>query len=305
MNILITGGLGHIGTYVIPRLKKIKNIKKIYIIDNCSNEKYSLLQCLKNKKISFIYGDLTNYNTLNKIPNVDIIIHLASITNAEKSFDNPRQIKFNNLKCFENIIEFCKKKKSKLIHISSTSVYGKQNGIVDETLKKLKPQSPYAAIKLQEENILKKSNKLKYITIRFGTICGVSPGMRFHTAINKFCLNTVLKLPIPIWGKVANLHRPYLSLKDAFNLISYIIKKDFFPCDIYNMLTKNMTINEILKIIRSYGFMPKIKIVKSKLLNQNNYNISNKKISKHGLKVTGKINKDIFDTLKFLKTRVI
>ena len=67
----------------------------------------------------------------------------------------------NNLACMKNIINFCQKNKSKLIHISSTSVYGKQTDLVDETCEKkyLKPQSPYADIKLIEENMLKKSKK--------------------------------------------------------------------------------------------------------------------------------------------------
>ena len=78
------------------------------------------------------------------------------------------------------------------------------------------PRSPYAEVKLTEEKILKNS-KVKYITLRFGTISGFSEGMRFHTAVNKFCLNAVLGIKIPVWGKSTNLHRPYLSLKDAEN----------------------------------------------------------------------------------------
>ena len=48
------------------------------------------------------------------------------------------------------------------------------------------PRSPYAEVKLTEEKILKKNSKVKYITLRFGTISGFSEGMRFHTAVNKF-----------------------------------------------------------------------------------------------------------------------
>lgn len=64
----------------------------------------------------------------------------------------------NNLNCLKNVIDFCKKYNSKLIHLSSTSVYGKQTDLVDETCEKkyLKPQSPYADIKLIEERMLKK-----------------------------------------------------------------------------------------------------------------------------------------------------
>ena len=91
----------------------------------------------------------------------------------------------------KNVINYCIKNKSKLIHISSTSVYGKQVKIVNENDQSLlNPQSPYAEIKLQEEKMLKKNkNKIKFMSFRFGTIAGVSKGMRFHTAINKFCFS--------------------------------------------------------------------------------------------------------------------
>ena len=63
----------------------------------------------------------------------------------------------NNIFCMKNIINYCIRNKAKLIHISSTSVYGKQVKIVKEDDDKLlKPQSPYAEIKIIEEKLLKK-----------------------------------------------------------------------------------------------------------------------------------------------------
>ena len=95
------------------------------------------------------------------------------MTNAAGSFNKKNEMYKNNIECMKNIINFCKVKKSKLIHISSTSVYGKQAALVDETCEEkfLKPQSPYAEIKLIEERMLQKASKnIKYITYRFGTI---------------------------------------------------------------------------------------------------------------------------------------
>ena len=126
----------------------------------------------------------------------------------------------NNFGIFKKICNFCHKKKCKLIHLSSTSVYGSESGIVDETSKKLNPESPYAEIKILEENFLKKQ-KFDYITLRLGTITGISNGMRFHTAVNKFCLNTVLRQKLPIWNNAIDKHRPYLSLNDAANTIFF------------------------------------------------------------------------------------
>ena len=92
------------------------------------------------------------------------------------------------------MLNFCKNRKVKLIHISSTSVYGSQNLYVDENCKELKPQSPYADVKIKEEKILENTNKnFSFITLRFGTIVGPSTGMKFHTAVNKFCKQSFYK----------------------------------------------------------------------------------------------------------------
>ena len=301
MKLLITGGLGHIGSFIIKDLVNIKKIKKIYLVDNLSNERFNVLFNLKNKKINFIFGDLMNLSVIKKLPKTDLVIHLASTTNAEKSFENKNFLLKNNLGSFKNVLKYCHKFNSKLVHISSTSVYGPQKKLVDETQKKLFPRSPYAVVKLKEENILKKQKKFKYISLRFGTISGFSDGMRFHTAVNKFCLNAVLGIDIPVWGKSINLYRPYLSLVDALKVFRFIILKNFFPCDVFNVLSENKTISEILKVIKKNNIKPKIKFVRSRILNQDSYKISNLKIKKAGLHLNAKISQDIFNTIKKLK----
>ena len=302
MKILITGGLGHIGSYLIHNLVKIKKVKKIYLVDNISNQRFNVLFNLKNSKIKFIFGDLTNHSFTKSLPNADIVLHLASLTNAEKSFEDKKKITFNNMGCFKNILNYCKKNKSKLIHISSTSVYGSKEKTANEDEKKLLPQSPYALIKLKEEKILKKSRKLKYISLRFGTISGYSEGMRFHTAVNKFCFNAVMKLKIPIWDKALNLYRPYLSLKDANKAINFIILKNFFPREIFNIVSENKTVKQILDIIKKEKFSIKIKFIKGKISQQKSFITEKSKIEQKGVRLNAKISNDIKETLKKIKS---
>ena len=125
--------------------------------------------------------------------------------------------------------------------------------------------------------------------------------MRFHTAVNKFCLNAVLGINIPVWGKSINLYRPYLSLTDALKVFKFLIIKNFFPCEIFNVLSENKTISEILKTIKKNNLNPKINFVKSRILNQDSYKISNEKIKKIGVKLNAKISKDINDTIRRIK----
>ena len=303
MNILITGALGHIGSKIIHNLSKIKGLKKVYLIDNATSNNLNVLFNLKYKKIkiTFIKDNLINEKTLLKVKDkIDIVIHLASITNAEGSFKIKKFMFDNNFGIFKKICNFCNKTNSKLIHLSSTSVYGVQSSLVDETCKNLKPQSPYAEIKILEEKFLKKQN-FKYTTLRLGTITGISKGMRFHTAVNKFCFNTILGEKLPIWNSAMNKYRPYLSLDDAVKTIFFLINKNIFNKKMYNVVTQNYTVREILSIIESYNFKPRIKKVNSPILNQNSYKVSRIAIEKLGIKFKNNIHKDIKDTLNLIK----
>ena len=301
MKLLITGCLGHIGSFLIKNINKINKVKKIYLLDNNSNNKFIVLSFIKknNKSIKFFLKDVSNPESLNKLPKIDVVLHLASTTDAQSSVGNEKKYIQNNLGSFKNIVKFCTKKKAKLIHISSTSVYGDQNFLVDEKSKFLKPQSPYANIKLEEEFILKKfSNKIKYITLRFGTIAGYSEGMRFHTAVNKFCFNTIINKPIPVWKTAIDQYRPYLSLADALKTFKFIIEKNIFPNDVFNILSENKTVRQIINDIKDCGFKPKISLTNSKIMNQLSYKVSSKKINNIGLILNTRIKKEIKFTLK-------
>ena len=300
MKVLITGALGHIGSYVAENIYKIPKIKETILIDNFESKRFNSLYNLNKKsKLKFFIRDLNNKNSLNDFKNIDYLIHCASMTNAEKSFGRKNEMYSNNLNCLHTVINFCNKKKVKLIHISSTSVYGKQAKIVDENCEKkyLKPQSPYAKIKLIEENLLKKQKKLKYTTFRFGTIAGVSKGIRFHTAVNKFCFNAALNENVTVYKTALHQYRPYLSVRDAFKVFKFCIEKDFFRNDIFNALSGNFTVNQILNKIRKIRKKIKVTFVTSAIMNQLSYHVDNTKLNNEGLLLNSSLDTDIKDTL--------
>ena len=302
MNILITGGLGHIGSFFLKNLKKIKNLENVYVIDaNFGNNFNSLYKKNINKKINFYLEDILNFN-FNKIKKIDYILHLASHTNAENSLGKKKIYYNNNFNIFKKICNVAKIKKSKLIHFSSTSIYGKSKVTVVEDMDEyLKPQSPYAQIKFDEEKYLKKTN-LDYVTLRLGTIAGVSEGMRFHTAVNKFCLNATMGNDIPVWKTALNQVRPYLSLIDAFNAVNFILRKNIFDRQVFNLVTTNLTVKNIIdKIRKNNKKRLKIKLINSKIMNQLSYNVSRKKIENKGFKFKGSIYKDIKNTINLFK----
>ena len=303
MNIIITGALGHIGTYLLFNSHKLKKIKKIYAIDKIDEKMLVLLNLTLKKKVFFINQDLSKKKINLKNENIDFVIHLASTTNAAASLNNKKDVYKNNLSCFKNVINFCKKKKAKLIHISSTSVYGSQELYVDEECKELKPQSPYAEVKIKEEKILKKKNtRLKYVSLRFGTIVGPSAGMRFHTAVNKFCMQAYLNEPLHVWRTALNQFRPYLSIRDAFKALSFFLMKKNINNQLYNIVSENLTVKQIIKKIQKHKKI-KIKLVNEKIMNQLSYKTKSVKIQKMGLKLDCKLQEDINMTFKLLKKK--
>ena len=305
MKILVTGACGHIGSYLLENVHKIKKIKKTILVDNLESNRFtSLFNNLKKNNLNFYKRDLNDRKSLNDIKNIDVVIHLASMTNAAKSFGKEKEMFSNNLNCLDTVIDFCLKNKSKLIHLSSTSVYGKQTNIVDENCEErfLLPQSPYAKIKLiEEKKLLKLKNKISYNTFRFGTIAGVSKGIRFHTAVNSFCINAALNEKINVYKNAMDQYRPYLSVRDAFKVFKFCIEKNFFNNDIFNALSGNFTVRQILNKIKKYKKKINIKYVDTPLLNQLSYHVDQSKIQKYGLKLNADITLDIKNTINLFK----
>jgi len=305
MNILITGACGHIGSYLVQNLYKIKKVKKAFLVDNLTSNKInSLFNLNKKNKVNFFLKDLNNIKSLDDFTNIDIVFHFASMTNAAKSFENQIEMRKNNINCLNTVIRFCIKTGAKLVHLSSTSVYGKQAAIVNEECEKkyLKPQSPYAKIKIEEEDILKRKSKLiNYITLRFGTIVGISSGMRFHTAVNSFCLSAALNEKIKIYKTALNQYRPYLSLSDAFKVFKFCIEKNFFENDIYNVVSNNFTVNQIIEKIKKIKKNATTILVNSSIMNKLSYHVDKKKLQNKGLFLNSNLNRDIYNTLKLFR----
>lgn len=303
--IVITGALGHIGSKLIRTLPAQMDDAEIIMIDNMLTQRYCSLFNLSDRyNYKFIETDILEHDLNDLFKDASYVIHLAAITNAAGSFGNATEVENVNYIGTKKVIDACIKNKCKLIFLSTTSVYGTQKEVVDEDCSKdeLQPQSPYAVSKLNSEIELKKHNNvLNYIILRFGTIFGFSEGMRFHTAVNKFCWQAVMKQPLTVWKTAYNQKRPYLDLDDAANAIAFLIKNDIFDNEIYNVLTKNLTVKDIVDSIRKNITNIDINFVETEIMNQLSYDVSNEKFKKLGFKFTGDQDTSIKQTIDLLK----
>ena len=302
MNILITGALGHIGSKLIRYLpKKFKN-SNFYLIDDLRTQRFiSLINLSKSSNFKFYDVTISKKLIINLIKKVDLVIHLAATTDAASSFGKFLKIKKNNFENTKLICDICSQYKKKIIFISSTSVYGSSDKIMYEDDDNLNPQSPYADIKISEEKYIQKLNKnknLKSLILRFGTIVGFSYGMRFHTAVNKFCYQSSIGQPLSIWKTSLNQKRPYLGLNDACRSIEFLIKKNNFNGEKYNILSENLSVKKIIDIIKSFK-KTKVKFVNNKIMNQLSYVVSTKKIEKLKFKFKDDLRALIIEELRY------
>ena len=306
MNIIVTGALGHIGSHLIRYLPHEFPNSVITIIDNMLTQRYVSLFNLPNSgRYQFKEMDITTADLDDTFKDADVVIHLSAITDAAGSFGNAAAVEFNNLESTKRVSESCANTGAKLIALSSTSVYGTQNQIVSEDCspEELKPQSPYAETKLKEEGYISRlveDRDLNAVSCRFGTIFGASPGMRFHTAVNKFCWQAVMGQPITVWESAYDQKRPYLDLSDAVRAISFIIKNDIFDGRIYNVLTLNATVKDIVETIKEFVPSLQVSFVDSPIMNQLSYEVSCERFKSHGFSFSGSLYRGVGETLSLL-----
>jgi len=303
MNLLVSGAMGHIGSKLVNNLSSLKNIKRIVIIDNFSSERYISFINLKNRdKIIFFDEDLASFDIKKIKFNLDCIIHLASTTNAEKSFSNKKLVIDNNIECTKKILKIAKKN-TKILFASSTSVYGSQYSLINSKNndENIDPQSPYAESKIICENIIKKYSN-NYCLMRFGTIFGMSDGMRFHTAINKFCYQAALNKEITIWKKFYNKKRPYLDLNDCIRSIIFCIFNQKIRNETLDVVTVNLKLFEIIKTIEKIKKIKK-KFIDTKILNQLSYEVDSDRLKGLKFKFRGNLFLSIKKTLNALNFR--
>jgi nucleoside-diphosphate-sugar epimerase len=236
----------------------------------------------------------------------DVAVHLAAITDAAGSFEIREKVEYENFTASKRLAEACSKTGTPIIHLSSTSVYGTQNDRVDEACpaSDLKPQSPYAETKLREEKFLVSLGNisgLRFVTCRFGTICGVSPGMRFHTAVNKFCWQAVLGQPLTVWTTAYDQKRPYLDLIEAVEALIFIISHNLFDGTVYNVLTANLTVRDIVDMIREKIGYVEVQFVESPIMNQLSYEVCNRRLKEQGFQSTGSLERGIAQTIELLR----
>ena len=300
--IIVTGGLGFIGSNLIELLLK----KKFYVINidkgTYSSNFYNTKDFRKSKKYKFIKMDIVN-KRINKVfmkYKPSGVFNVAAETHVDRSIDNPGSFiqsnivgVYNLLECFKN---FSKKNKSKLIHISTDEVYGDiLKGRTTETYT-YQPSSPYAASKAASDHLVSayiKTYKLPAIV----TNCSNNYGPKQHPEklIPKLIYNIINNRPLPIYGKGTN-SREWIYVKDHCEALIKVFLKgkigEFYNIGSNKNLNNLQVTKEILKKSKKLiklGKKVKINFVKDRPGHDIRYALNSNKI-RRDLKWHPKIN---------------
>ena len=300
--IIVTGGLGFIGSNLIDLLIKKKffviNIDKVTYSSNFYNvkdfynsKKYKFIKCdIKEKKLSNLFFKFKP----------DCIFNLAAETHVDRSIDNPENFIQSNIVGVYNLLEcfkkFSKKYNSKLIHISTDEVYGDIiSGRSSESYPYL-PSSPYAASKAASDHLVS-SYVRTYGLPAIVTNCSNNYGPKQHPEklIPKLIYNILNNKPLPIYGKGTN-SREWIYVKDHCEALIKVFLKgkigEFYNIGSNKNLNNLQVCSQLLRASKKLikiGNNVKVKFVKDRPGHDTRYALNSNKIIKE-LKWKPKVN---------------
>lgn len=302
MKIVITGALGHIGSALIRNAELVSLYSELVLIDDLSTQRYnSLFSLPEGPTYRFLQGDVAARMTPEVLRGADIVIHLAGAIDPVGSVRDPEALFGNNLRITEHVVDQCVANNVPMVFVSSTSVYTPSGDSVTEISTELSPVSPYARCKLQEESyVLEHLGAGQSMVFRFGTIFGTSPGMRFQTAVNKFCWQAATGIPIEVWKTAMHQTRPYLAVADATAALARTAAERILPGRVVNAVTCNATVSDVLQAIRTCGRWVQVELTESPVMNSLSFSVRTESACALGFEFNGTLEAGVRETMALL-----
>tara|TARA_Y100001973_G_C5193080_1_gene332269 strand:+ start:507 stop:1361 length:855 start_codon:yes stop_codon:yes gene_type:complete len=240
MQILVTGGLGFVGSNLVDKL--VKQGHKVTVIDNLSSESSS--EKYKNPKVKYYIEDIRNLDSItpSHIPTFDTIFHLAGLARIQPSFKSPLEYISVNINGTAAVCELAKNHGSRLVYSSSSSI---NNG---------EYKTPYTFSKWGGEEILKtwiQCFNLNASICRFYNVYGSREPKKgeYATVIRKFIRQYKNNEPVTIVGD-GNQRRDFTHVNDITDgLIAVANYKDIGS--LFHLgRGKNYSINELVSMFK-------------------------------------------------------
>ena len=299
-NIIITGGLGYIGTELCKIYSGYSWNDKIIVIDNrFISERVNQL---RKWNMDFIHADIRDKESVKKYLNeADVVHHLAGITdvartNEETNLDKDKELNDVAHKGTEVVISETQKN-CKIIFPSTHVVFEGKNKVeenIEENSKKF-PVLSYGIGKDKNEEQIKKSGK-NYVILRLGSVYGYSTDtMRLNIMPNLFAKITSQNGRIKLFGGGKQL-KTLVPLIDTVRCFKFMEEKNEIKKEIFNVSKDSITVEEVANICKKIN--PKVAIIKTndKIPNPG-YSLSNKKLLDFGFKFLYSLEKSLIEMI--------
>ena len=297
--IVITGGLGYIGTELCLLYSGYSRFYDIKVIDNrfISERVYQL----RKWGIKFAQGDILDKKFLKReISDADIIYHLAGITDVayvkNDNLNNEEEIIEIGIEGTKNII-YHSKNDVKIVFPSSHVVYEgyeKPQSLIDEN-KKVKPVLTYSKVKYQSELDLKDSNK-KYVILRLASVHGYSTDtMRIGIMPNLFSKISSQNKEIKLFGGGKQL-KCLVNIKDVSRAFMFCGESSKIENEIFHVCNENITVKDVALICKKHVPELKLKETDDEIPNLG-YSLSGNKLKEFGFEFRYNLNNSILEMI--------
>ena len=261
MKILVTGGTGFIGRWVVKRL--LQDGHQVWVIDNFANSEISNVEELLNDGglIDVIEMDVKNRKALHDLfekVQFDVCYHLAASINVQDSIDDPETTFLNDTVATFYLLEECREKHVKIIFMSTCMVYDRANdesGITEWS--PIKPASPYAGAKIGAENLVLSyyfAYGLPAVVVRpFNTYGPFQKSGGEGGVVAIFIHNKLTGKPIQIYGD-GKQTRDLLYVEDCADFVVEAGYSDKLNGEIINAGTgKDISINALAELVSNHS----------------------------------------------------
>ena len=217
--IVVTGGAGYIGSVVSREL--LARGYEVRVLDALLYGGTALLGMLGDERFSFLRGDIRSAQTVTAaLEGMDAVVHLAALVGDPVCSRKPELAKAVNLEGALQLFDLSRQRGvQRFLFASTCSNYGRMadptSYLTEES--ELRPVSLYAETKVAVEQALlsaARASETPVVTVlRFATVFGLSPRMRFDLTVNEFTMELLVKRKLTIFGE--QFWRPYIHVRDA------------------------------------------------------------------------------------------
>jgi len=286
-NIIITGGLGYIGTELCKIYSGVSWNNKITIIDNrFISERVNQL---RNWNMNFVHGDILDKELINKYcKDADIVHHLAGITDVPRTKTESNNQKDAKIRLVaeegtQNILDTISDK-CKIIFPSTHVVYEGIEKIANDITEdeEVKPNLSYSNSKAINENQLKNSGK-NYIILRLGSVYGYSTDTtRLDIMTNLFSKIASQEGTIKLFAGGRQI-KSLVPIFDVARCFKYMEERNDISTEIFNLTKDTVTVKEVAEICKKHSRKVILKETNDEVPNLG-FSLSNKKILNTGFK---------------------